>query len=331
MPSATPLLQVEDLKTWFGSRTHPIRAVDGVSFSVPVESTAALVGESGCGKSVTALSLARLVSESAGFYAGGRVLFEGRDVLRMTRKDLAELRGGRIAYIFQEPGTALNPVQRVGQQIGEAVRLHDTASNPRTRTLELLETVGLPEPGRLARRFPHELSGGMQQRVMIAMALACRPQLLVADEPTTALDVTTQAQILDLLRGLKSRFRMSILLITHNLGLVAGHADGVNVMYAGRIVETGPTREILDAPAHPYTHALLHAVPRLRPAAGRERIQGIPGRVPPPTELPWGCKFADRCTRAQAECREREPDLTNHAATAERRVRCLFPCVSGSE
>ena len=325
MPTTTPLLQVENLKTWFGSRTRPIRAVDGVSLSVPARTTVALVGESGCGKSVTALSLARLVSPAAGFYAGGRILFRGRDVLRMNRGELAELRGGGIAYIFQEPGPALNPVARVGRQVAEAVRLHDPEADSRARTVELLETVGLPQPAHLARRYAHELSGGMQQRVMIAMALACRPQLLVADEPTTALDVTTQAQILVLLRDLQTRFHMSILLITHNLGLVAGYADWVNVMYAGRIVESGPTAATLARPAHPYTRALLHAVPRLHPRPGRERIEGIPGRVPSPAELPWGCKFADRCAAARAACREREPHLTGCDSLPGRQVRCFFP------
>ena len=322
MDAETPLLQVRELKTWFGSRRRPIRAVDGVSLDVPPRSTVALVGESGCGKSVTALSLARLVPEPPGFYAGGDVLFDGRSVLKMSQAELSGLRGREISYIFQEPATSLNPVFRVGAQIMEAVRLHRPSANARDEAGKLLQRVGLPEPQRQLNAYPHQMSGGMQQRVMIAMALACRPRLLVADEPTTALDVTIQAQILALLSDLQRDLDMSVLLITHNLGLVADQAHTVSVMYAGRIVESGPTGDVLRSPAHPYAKALLEAVPRLGSAGGR--MTGIPGTVPDPADLPRGCKFSPRCTRVQPLCREQEPAL----ATVEpgRDVRCFFPC-----
>lgn len=320
MQASVPLLSVENLKTWFGAGDQPVRAVDGVTFSVHEAETVALVGESGCGKSVTALSLARLVHESSGLCTGGRVVFGGEDVLRMSRHRLTELRGRDIAYVFQEPGTALNPVLRVGYQIMEAVRVHGRDVDARQETIELMRMVGLPDPVRRLRAYPHEMSGGMQQRVMVAMALAGRPRLLVADEPTTALDVTIQAQILELLASLQRQLGMAVLLITHNLGLVADVAHSVNVMYAGRIVESGPAEELLGRPAHPYTVALLAAVPDVE--AVRGHMIGIAGTVPHPARLPQGCKFAPRCTAARAICREREPVDT--VMTPERRVRCHF-------
>jgi peptide/nickel transport system ATP-binding protein len=304
------LLEVKGLKVQFGSSEGLVCAVDGVSFSVPDGSTFALVGESGCGKSVTALSLARLVPEPAGSYAAGSIMFNGENVLEMSNSRLRELRGSEIAYVFQEPSTALNPVFRVGAQIMEAIQLHRKDVDARDEAIRLMSLVGLPDPAERMKAYPHELSGGMQQRVMIAMALACSPKLLVADEPTTALDVTIQAQILDLLASLQKKLNMSVLLITHNLGLVADVAHTVNVMYAGRIVESGQVSDVLAAPEHPYTRGLLDAVPKLSGIDGSDvRLEGIDGLVPNPAELPIGCKFEPRCKYAQDKCREVEPEL----------------------
>lgn len=319
------LLEAKGLRTFFKSADGPIRAVDGVDLSVRKGETVALVGESGCGKSVFSLSLARLVPRPGFHPEGSSIIFKGTDVLGMTDRQLTGLRGGEISYIFQEPGSSLNPVFRVGYQIAEAVRLHSPKSgggavDPRSRTLELMELVGLPDPARRMNAYPHELSGGMQQRIMIAMALACSPSLLVADEPTTALDVTIQAQILELLGGLQRKLGMAILLITHNLGLVADMARRVYVMYAGRVVETGATEELLTSPAHPYTRGLLDAVPRLKSTGP---LKGITGSVPHPAHLPVGCKFAPRCSARQDACEAREPEL---AGKGEGRcVRCFFP------
>ncbi len=305
--SEKTLVEVQDLKVYFGSRERPVRAVDGVDFRIAEGETVALVGESGCGKSVSSMALARLVPEPPGFYAGGRVLYRGHNVLDMNLDQLQQMRGNEIAYIFQDPGASLNPVFRIGYQISEAIRLHRSGANEKKEVAELLRLVGLADPEQVARAYPHELSGGMQQRAMIAMALACRPRLLVADEPTTALDVTIQAQILDLLMSLQKELGMAILLITHNLGLVAGSAHRVEVMYAGRIVESGPAEAVLTASSHPYTKGLLEAVPRL--SGGRERLRGIEGVVPNPARLPTGCRFHPRCRWAQDICREREPML----------------------
>lgn len=318
------LLEVKDLQTFFKSADGPIRAVDGVDLSIHYGETVALVGESGCGKSVFSMSLARLIPRP-GYNPAGKILFKGTDVLEMNDRQLTGLRGGEISYIFQEPGSSLNPVFRVGYQIEEAVRLHGmgsgaTTNDPRARVLELLEMVGLPDPIRRIRAYPHELSGGMQQRIMIAIALACSPSLLIADEPTTALDVTIQAQILELLGGLQRKLGMAILLITHNLGLVADMARHVYVMYSGRVIESGPTEELLLRPAHPYTRGLLDAVPRLKRTGP---LKGIPGTVPHPAHLPAGCKFAPRCARRKDICQSREPEL--EANGKNRCVRCFFP------
>jgi oligopeptide/dipeptide ABC transporter ATP-binding protein len=299
------LLEVEDLRTYFRVGPEPVRAVDGVSFGVREGETVALVGESGCGKSATALSLMRLLPEPPASYEGGRIRYAGRDVLALSERELLDVRGNEVAYVFQEPATSLNPVFRVDWQIAEAIRLHRTDVNVQEEVLRLLHLVGLPDPARRMRAYPHELSGGMQQRVMIAMALACRPRLLVADEPTTALDVTVQAQILSLLVSLQQQMGMAIVLITHNLGLVAEAAHRVNVMYAGRIVEAGPTAQVLSAPAHPYTRALLRAVPRLAGSEGR--LSGIEGTVPNPADLPPGCAFHPRCPGVQPDCRTAAP------------------------
>lgn len=302
---STALMEVRDLCVQFGRGARPARAVDGVSFSLRAGETLALVGESGSGKSVTAMALGRLVPEPPGRYARGSVLFEGEDVLAMSDEHLRKLRGGRLAYIFQEPATSLNPVLRAGHQIEEALRLHRPEVDAERETRDLLARVGLPDPAKAMRSYPHELSGGMQQRVMIAMALASQPSLLVADEPTTALDVTVQAQILRLLSQLQAQMGMAVLLITHNLGLVAEVAHRVAVMYAGRIVEEGDVVEVLRRPRHPYTRALLLAVPRLED--GRGSVQGIEGSVPDPRAIPAGCAFHPRCRFARERCRTDEP------------------------
>lgn len=315
------LLEVRDLRVFFRTENdaRPVKAVDGVSFTIREGETVALVGESGSGKSVTALSLARLLP-GAGYQAGGTVRFEGEDVGAMNKRRLRNLRGGRMAYIFQEPATSLNPVFTVGWQIAEAVRAHHSATDPENEAVRLMRLVGLPDPEQRRRAYPHELSGGMQQRVMIAMALACKPRLLVADEPTTALDVTIQAQILELLAGLQARLGMAILLITHNFGLVARLARTLHVMYAGRIVESGPTREVLIDPKHPYTAALLRAVPRLHTPA--RELPEVHGSIPSLGNLPTGCPFHPRCPKAADRCRAEAPD--GEACGAGRSVRCHF-------
>ena len=317
--TAENLLSVNDLRVYFRTRAEPIRAVDGVDFDVLDGETVALVGESGCGKTVTALALTRL-APAPGYYAAGAILFDGKNVCELDSAELSRLRGAEISYIFQEPSSSLNPVFTVGYQIEEALRLHRRGLDVREEALRLLNVVGIADAAHRLRSYPHELSGGMQQRVMIAMALACRPKLLVADEPTTALDVTVQAQILDLLARLQAELGMAILLITHNLGIVAGMARRVNVMYAGRIIESGPTEEILTAPAHPYTRGLLAAVPRLRSAG--KRMNSIPGTVPNPAALLGGCPFHPRCPLADDLCRQSEPDIKNISAT--RGVRCHY-------
>jgi len=325
---------VRDLRTWFGDRAEPLRAVDGVSFTVPEGKTVALVGESGCGKSVTALSLARLVPCPPGFHAGGEVLLDGRGVMQMTERELIDIRGSKIAYVFQEPGAALHPALSIGSQITEAVRLHRREVNAREEALGLMKTVGLPDAASRFRAYPHELSGGMQQRVVIAMALACRPRLLVADEPTTSLDVTIQAQILELLVSLQKRYRMAVLLISHDLGLVAGLAHLLNVMYLGRIVEAGETGAVLQGPAHPYTKGLLDAVRSLeagaegygrscRDGGGSPRMKGVKGSVPSLTDRSTGCSFEPRCPRAEPVCRQTEPGVTELGGA--RSVRCHCP------
>jgi oligopeptide/dipeptide ABC transporter ATP-binding protein len=320
MPSSSaPLLDVQGLTTVFDVDGRPLPAVDDVSFEVRQGETLGLVGESGCGKSVIALSILRLV-RPPGRIAGGRVLFNGRDLLTLPERDMRKVRGAGISLIFQEPSTALNPVFSVGDQIAEAMIVHGLATKAaaRRRAIELLEAVRVPEPARRARDYPHQLSGGMRQRVLIAMALACRPSLIVADEPTTALDVTIQAEILDVLAEMRAAFTLSLVLISHDLGVVAGSADRVAVMYAGRIVEQGPVRDVFRTPAHPYTKALLASIPGSK--AGR-RLSAIDGTVPPLGELPTGCAFAPRCPEAMPECRERAPGITRPGP--DREVRCF--------
>jgi peptide/nickel transport system ATP-binding protein len=314
VPDEAPLLRVRDLVASFRTDAGVVRAVDEVSFDVPRAQTVALVGESGCGKSVTALSILRLVASPPGRIDSGSVELEGRDLLRLSEREMRDVRGNLISMIFQEPMTSLNPVYTVGWQIIEAIVLHQRQSRRRARqrAIELLGVVGIPAPETNVDAYPHQLSGGQRQRVMIAMALACEPRLLLADEPTTALDVTIQAQILGLLRELQERLAMSILLITHDLGIVAENATSVLVMYAGRIVESAPVSEIFAKPKHPYTRGLLDSVPR--PRSGTEgprpaRLRTIEGIVPDMHKLPQGCRFADRCPMCIEHCLREEPQF----------------------
>ena len=314
------LLEIKNLKMDFGSGADALRAVDGVSLAIGTGETVCLVGESGCGKTVTALSIARLVPAPPANYVGGEILLNGRDVLKMSNTELRSIRGGVVSYVFQEPGASLNPVFRVGNQIKESLKLHRPEKATNEEVIRLLKLVGIPAPESRINNYPFEMSGGMQQRVMIAMALASEPKLLVADEPTTALDVTIQAQILELLHSLKQRLGMAILLITHNLGIVGDMADRVAVMYAGQIVELSPAKELLRRPLHPYTKALMASVPKLHGDA--DRLSAIPGNVPRIGNFPPGCRFAPRCPIAKPECSDKIPELVE--VEAGRWVRCPF-------
>ncbi|MBI4585742.1 MAG: ABC transporter ATP-binding protein [Planctomycetes bacterium] len=307
-PNGDILLQVRSLRTHFFTDAGVVKAVDGLSFSLERGKTLGLVGESGCGKSVTALSILRLVDEP-GRIAGGEILFEGKDLLRLTEAEMRHIRGNRIAMIFQEPMTSLNPVFTIGNQIMEVIALHQKAGRKeaRERALELLRRVKMPAPEQRLGEYPHQLSGGMRQRAMIAMALACSPRLLIADEPTTALDVTIQAQILDLLRELQEELGMAVLLITHDLGVVAEVADRVLVMYASKAAEVASKAELFREPLHPYTRGLFEARPARRAAKG-EKLRVIPGAVPNPLHFPAGCKFHPRCPIAVPRCQEVEPE-----------------------
>jgi oligopeptide/dipeptide ABC transporter ATP-binding protein len=322
-----PLLEVRDLVTSFRTDQGVLRAVDGVSFAVPERSTMAIVGESGSGKSVTSLSILRLVPTPPGKIEQGEILFRGRDLLKLSERDMRKVRGNDISMIFQEPMTSLNPVYSVGDQIVEAIRIHQKRSKSEAwaRAIEMLRLVGIPSPETRVSSYPHELSGGMRQRVMIAMALACEPKLLIADEPTTALDVTIQAQVLELLRKLQRLLGMSIVLITHDLGVVAETADFVTVMYAGRVVETGPVSQVFERPRHPYTKGLLRSIPPFgtssNPTTRPRRLPTIEGVVPDLRELPHGCRFQDRCALVIDECKKDEPELFE--LSADRRSRCF--------
>jgi oligopeptide/dipeptide ABC transporter ATP-binding protein len=311
MPTQPPpiLLAVENLVTQFSTPRGPINAVDGVSFNIPTGKTVALVGESGCGKSVTSLSIMRLVESSGGNITAGSITFQQENLLALSTKAMRQIRGNRISMIFQEPMTSLNPVFSIGNQIAEVYRTHRQLSTKDAwREAEaMLSLVKIPSATRIMRCYPHQLSGGMLQRVMIAMALACRPQLLIADEPTTALDVTIQAQILALMEDLQQELGMAILLVTHDLGVVAEMCDYLLVMYAGRIIEEGPTAEIFSRAAHPYTRGLLQSIPKL--GCKRERLYSIEGRVPNLYELPVGCRFFDRCPQAMERCRTHYPPI----------------------
>jgi peptide/nickel transport system ATP-binding protein/oligopeptide transport system ATP-binding protein len=305
-----PLLQVEHLVTSFHTDRGTVKAVDDVSFSVDAGKTLALVGESGCGKSVTALSIMRLIPVPPGKITSGRILFDGTDLLRLSESEMRRVRGNKISMIFQEPMTSLNPVFRVGDQIAEVLELHEKLSRKEAldRAVDLLRMVGIPSPETRIRDYPHQMSGGMRQRVMIAMALACNPRLLIADEPTTALDVTIQAQILELMDELRRTTGTAVLLITHDLGVVAETAEHVVVMYAGRVVEEAPVRELFHHPMHPYTQGLLRSIPSLVHEEKR-RLEAIPGVVPSLLALPVGCKFNDRCGFVMPRCHEEEPPL----------------------
>jgi peptide/nickel transport system ATP-binding protein len=323
---STPLLAIEDLQTHFFTRDGVVRAVDGVSYAVEAGETLAVVGESGCGKSVTALSILRLVPSPPGRVVGGAIRFEGVDLLQIGEGEMRRIRGNEISMIFQEPMTSLNPVLTVSRQITETLILHQglTARAAAARAIEMLRLVRIPEPERRARQYPHELSGGMRQRVMIAMALACHPKLLIADEPTTALDVTIQAQILDLMRELKSEIGAAIILITHDLGVVAEMAQRVVVMYAGRKVEEAPVGDLFRRPQHPYTLGLLASVPRLGATLGRAeppRLAEIPGTVPSLRDPIVGCAFAPRCAYATERCSRKAPPL--EAKTAAHLAACF--------
>jgi len=350
-----PLLAISDLAVSFksgaGRASKYLRAVDGVSLTVPPRSTVGLVGESGSGKSVTALSILRLLPEPPARIDSGEIAFmpaargpaasgpaasatppKAKDLLKLDAEALRKVRGGRIAMIFQEPMTALNPVYTIGDQLGEALRAHLPLSRREglLRAVELLDLVGVPDAARRTRDYPHQLSGGQRQRVMIAMALSCRPDMLIADEPTTALDVTTQAQILDLLGRLQAELGMSMLLISHDLGVISTVCQHVAVMYAGQIVESAPARALFQTPRHPYTAGLLQALPRL--GAHRERLREIPGRVPRLDEMPAGCRFTARCPHAQSRCSAEAPALRylGRDGDAAHEVRCHFP-LGGSE
>jgi peptide/nickel transport system ATP-binding protein len=319
MPGAAPLLEVDGLKTHFFTRDGVVRAVDGVSFTVAEGETLAVVGESGCGKSVTSLSIMRLIASPPGRIVDGSIRFQGRNLLALSEREMRDIRGNDISMIFQEPMTSLNPVLTIGRQITETITLHQGLDRAaaEARTLEMLRLVGIPEPAQRLKQYPHELSGGMRQRVMIAMALACDPKLLIADEPTTALDVTVQAQILDIMRQLKSRTDAAIILITHSQGVVAEMAQRDVVMYGGRKVEEAPAKALFATPRHPYTRALLGSVPRLGSslvANGRGRLAEIPGVVPSLKEDIPGCIFAPRCAHATLRCRESYPPLEEKAA-----------------
>ncbi|MDI6025652.1 ABC transporter ATP-binding protein [Corticibacterium sp. UT-5YL-CI-8] len=306
---APPILEVRNLKTYFSSERGDIRSVDDISFSVVKGETLGIVGESGSGKSVTSLSIMRLIAAPPGRYAGGQILFENRDILQLSKAEMRALRGNRISMIYQEPMTSLNPVFTVGEQIAETIALHQNLSRKSafSKAIDMLRLVNIPEPERRATEYPHQLSGGMRQRVMIAMALSCNPRLLIADEPTTALDVTIQAQILDLLRRLRRDLGMSIVLITHDLGVVAEMCDRVAVMYAGKIVEVADVTALFDNPLHPYTEGLLASIPRLDEDV--DELYAIEGSVPNPIDRPPGCAFAGRCPYVFELCRTEEPPL----------------------
>jgi oligopeptide/dipeptide ABC transporter ATP-binding protein len=316
---ADTVLAIENLRTQFRTPAGTVRAVDGVSYAVRRGETLCVVGESGCGKSVTALSILRLIASPPGRIVGGRVLFEGRDLLALSETEMERIRGNEISMIFQEPMTSLNPLYTVGRQIGEAIALHQGLGRREAmaKAVEMLRRVAIPDAERRANAYPHQLSGGMRQRVMIAMALSCNPKVLIADEPTTALDVTIQAQILDLIREQQRRLGMAILLITHDMGVVAENADRVVVMYAGRKVEEAAVAELFERPAHPYTRGLLGSIPHLDDAARsagrrRPRLTEIKGMVPSLARLPPGCSFAPRCAFATARCLEAAPPIEQH-------------------
>lgn len=323
------ILEVNDLRTYFYTRDGVVRSVDGVSFSVSQGETLAIVGESGCGKSVTSLSILRLIASPPGKIVSGSIQFHGKDLLDFTDEQMRDIRGDKISMIFQEPMTSLNPVLTIGRQIGEVLELHRhcTKEEARTRILELLKMVNIPEPESRIDEYPHQLSGGMRQRIMIAMALACDPEILIADEPTTALDVTIQAQILNLMRELRDRTRAAIILITHDLGVVAEMAQRVVVMYAGRKVEEANVIDLFEKPMHPYTLGLLNSMPRLDDTASKRLVE-IPGMVPSMRTEIVGCAFAPRCAAASERCTQESPVLQDFGN--QHWVACWNPVLQGA-
>ncbi len=321
-PVNEPLLRVEDLKVDFWTEEGISRAVRGVDFSLEKGEVLGIVGESGCGKSVTALTLLRLISSPPGIIRGGRVLYEGEDLLQVSVKKIRKIRGDRISMIFQEPMTSLNPLYSVGDQIMEAIRLHQqvTRKEAYSKALSMLDKVGIADSAMRMKQYPYQLSGGMRQRVMIAIALSCRPKILIADEPTTALDVTIQAQILDLLERLREEIKTSMIVITHNLALVKNIADRLTIMYAGRIVEEATTQELFHRPLHPYTQGLFGCIPRLK--GKRSSLSNIPGNLPDPIHPPEGCAFHPRCSSRTDSCMGAEPIL--HELGIGHKVRCYL-------
>ncbi len=321
--AAQPLLKIENLQTYFYVKGQVAKAVDDVSLTIPAGETLGLVGESGCGKSVTAHSIIQLIPDPPGKIVGGRIEFEGQNLLELPEDQMRKIRGNRISMIFQEPMTSLNPVFTVGDQVGEVMRLHQklSRSEARARTVEMFTLVGIPAPETRLDDYPHQMSGGMRQRVMIAMALACNPRLMIADEPTTALDVTIQAQILDLMNQLKTDTGASILFITHDLGVIAEMAQRVAVMYAGKMVEFADVRTLFVEPRHPYTVGLMASIPVLGHKTGRGRLSTIKGTVPSLFNLPRGCAFSDRCPDVFDDCRNINPDM--YSVDANHIARCL--------
>ena len=316
------LIEIKNLKTYFYTANGVVPAVDDVTFDIYDGETICVVGESGCGKSVTSQSIMRIVPQPPGKYVSGEILYEGKDLLKISPKEMQALRGKQLAMIFQVPMTSLNPVQIIGKQIGEVLLLHNkelSKAQRKTAVIKILKAVGFPDPERCYRSYPHQLSGGMRQRAMIAMALICKPQLLIADEPTTALDVTIQAQILNLLEKLKDQFRMTILMITHDLGVVSSMADRVIVMYSGKIVEAGTAQQIFSRPLHPYTRGLMECIPQI--GQDKEELTVIPGNVPNPLHFPSGCRFHPRCPYAQEICKTTMPELLEFGG---QQVRCHF-------
>lgn len=316
------LIEIKNLRTYFYTANGVVPAVDDVTFDIYDGETICVVGESGCGKSVTSQSIMRIVPQPPGKYVSGEILYEGKDLLKISPKEMQALRGKRLAMIFQEPMTSLNPVQIIGKQIGEVLLLHNkelSKAQRKAAVIKVLEAVGFPDPERCYRSYPHQLSGGMRQRAMIAMALICKPQLLIADEPTTALDVTIQAQILNLLEKLKDQFHMTILMITHDLGIVSSMADRVIVMYSGKIVETGTAQQIFSHPLHPYTRGLMECIPQID--EDKEELTVIRGNVPNPLHFPSGCRFHPRCPYAQEICKTTMPELLEFGG---QQVRCHF-------
>lgn len=319
------MLELRDLHTYFTTRRGIVKAVNGVSYSVESGKTLGVVGESGSGKSVSAMSILQLL-DGNGYIKSGEIMFKDKDLTKFTREQMYKIRGNEISVIFQEPMTSLNPVYTVSRQIGESFMIHQGMNKREAaeKSIEMLSSVKIPNPESVAKQYPHQLSGGMRQRVMIAMALACRPNLLIADEPTTALDVTIQAQILKLMNELKSEKGTSILFITHDLGVINQMADDVAVMYCGQVVELAPARIIFgkNEYSHPYTEGLMTSIPRLDTPAGK-RLDAIPGAVPHPLDLPKGCKFAPRCRYATDRCQNEEPEMVN--VSSDQQIRCFYP------